>query len=408
MKGWIEMTHDKSIVIRAREIQSELVENRRQLHRNPELGMKLPNTVSFVQRKLGEIGIDSKVVGGGVVAIIGDPSKGKTVLLRADMDALPIKEETGLEFASENEAMHACGHDVHTSTLLGAAKLLKEMESDLKGSVKLMFQAGEEVLTGAKTMIQEGILEDPKVDAAMMIHVFSGIEAEHGKLLIPREGAASMAPDQFHIYIKGKGGHGAMPHTAVDPLNIAAQTHLALSELVSREIKPGEKALCVVGQMSGGLAANVIPDTATMSGVIRTMDPKTREFMKNRLVEIAKGTAAVFRGSAEVEYTIQCPSVINDKSMRDFGITTGKEIFGEEEVLMLDPYMDDGMLSGSEDFGFISEMIPSFMAILSMGSPSKGYPFSHHHPKTDFDEEQFYKGALYYAYFAKKWLEENN
>lgn len=402
------MLDNKGLLNRALALQSEIVGNRRELHRSPELGMKLPNTVSFVQQKLTEMGIDSIVVGGGVVANIGDPSKGKTILLRGDMDALPIKEETGLPFASVNDAMHACGHDVHTSTLLGAAKLLKEMEGELQGNVKLMFQAGEEVLAGAKTMIQDGILEDPKVDAAMMIHVFSGIEAEHGKLLIPREGAASMAPDQFHIYIKGKGGHGAMPHTAVDPLNIAAQTHLALSELVSREIKPGEKALCVVGQMSGGIAANVIPDTATMSGVIRTMDPRTREFMKNRLVEIAKGTAAVFRGSADVEYTIQCPSVINDKAMRDKGISFGKELFGEEGVLQLDPYMDDGMLSGSEDFGFISEKVPSFMAILSMGSPSKGYAFSHHHPKTDFDEDQFYKGSAYYAYFAKRWLEESN
>jgi hippurate hydrolase len=403
-----QMTLEKELLERASKLQNEIVDNRRELHRNPELGMKLPNTVDFVQKKLLEMGISSSVVGGGVVANIGNPKKGKTILLRGDMDALPIKEETGLAFASENEAMHACGHDVHTSTLLGAAKLLKGMEGELKGNVKLMFQAGEEVLTGAKTMIEEGVLEDPKVDSAMMIHVFSGIEAEHGKLLVPREGAASMAPDQFHIYIKGKGGHGAMPHTAVDPLNIAAQTHLALSELVSREIKPGEKALCVIGQMSGGLAANVIPDTATISGVIRTMDPKTREFMKNRLVEIAKGTAAVFRGSAEVEYTIQCPSVINDKAMRDQAISFGKELFGEAGVLQLDPYMDDGMLSGSEDFGFISERVPSFMAILSMGSPSNGYPFSHHHPKTDFDEDQFFKGAAYYAYFAKRWLEENN
>jgi len=386
------MALEKELLDRASKLQNEIVDNRRELHRNPELGMKLPNTVDFVQKKLLEMGISSSVVGGGVVANIGDPNKGKTILLRGDMDALPIKEETGLTFASENEAMHACGHDVHTSTLLGAAKLLKEIEGELKGNVKLMFQAGEEVLTGAKTMIEEGVLDDPKVDSAMMIHVFSGIEAEHGKLLIPREGAASMAPDQFHIYIKGKGGHGAMPHTTVDPLNIAAQTHLALSELVSREIKPGEKALCVIGQMSGGLAANVIPDTATISGVIRTMDPKTREFMKNRLVE----------------YTIQCPSVINDKAMRDQAISFGKELFGEDGVLQLDPYMDDGMLSGSEDFGFISEKVPSFMVILSMGSPSKGYPFSHHHPKTDFDEDQFFKGAAYYAYFAKRWLEENN
>jgi hippurate hydrolase len=401
------MEKNSNMLEAAKGLQQEIVDNRRNLHKNPELGMKLPYTVEFVQEKLKEVGVESQILGGGVVANIGDPSKGKTILLRGDMDALPIKEETGLEFASINSAMHACGHDVHTSTLLAAAKLLKAMEGELQGNVKLMFQAGEEVLTGAKTMIAEGILENPKVDAAMMIHVFSGIEAEHGKLLVPKEGASSMAPDEFHIYIQGKGGHGAMPQTTVDPLNIAAQTYIALSELISREIKPGEKALCVIGQMSGGLASNVIPDTAYIAGAIRTMSPVTREFMKNRLVEIAKGTASVFRGTSEVKFGIQCPSVLNDKNLRESGIKFGKELLGEEGVLPLDGYMDDGMLSGSEDFGFLSEIVPSFMAIMSMGSPSNGYQYSHHHPKTDFDEEQFYKGAAYYAYFAKRWLEEN-
>ncbi|MGM0396981.1 MAG: M20 metallopeptidase family protein [Bacillota bacterium] len=399
------MSDAKKILRMAEELQGKLVENRRHLHSNPELFMELPKTVQFVQEKLAELGIESQKIGGGVVANIGDPSKGRTILLRGDMDALPIVEETGLSFSAEGKAMHACGHDVHTSLLLGAAEILKSMENEINGNVKLMFQPGEEVLSGAKAMVGEGILENPKVDGAMMIHVFSGLDIEPGKVLIPKEGAASMAPDEFHINIQGKGGHGAMPHTAVDPLNIAAHTHIALQEMISREIRPGEKALCVIGHMSGGDAGNVVPDTAKIIGVIRTMDPETREFLKKRLVEISKGIASTFRGEAEVEYTIQCPSVINDPAMRQKGIDIASEIFGEEDVLPLDGYMDEGMLSGSEDFSFVSEKVPSFMSIMSMGNAADGYTYSHHHPKTDFDESMFYRGAAYYAFYAMKWLQ---
>jgi len=399
------MTDSMRIMEMAEKLQGKIVENRRHLHGNPELFMELPMTVKFVQEKLAELGIDSQNVGGGVVANIGNPEKGKTILLRADMDALPIEEETGLPFSAQGKAMHACGHDVHTSLLLGTAEILKSMEDEIPGNVKLMFQPGEEVLSGAKAMVQEGVLENPQVHGAMMIHVFSGLDIEPGKVLVPKEGAASMAPDEFHINIQGKGGHGAMPHTAVDPLNIAAHTHIALQEMISREIKPGEKALCVVGHMSGGDAGNVVPDKAKLIGVIRTMNPETREFLKDRLVQISKGVASTFRGEADVQYTIQCPSVINDPTMRQKGIEYAKELFGDENVLPLDGYMDDGMLSGSEDFSFVSERVPSFMSIMSMGSTEDGYTYSHHHPKTDFDEKMFYRGAAYYAYYAVRWLQ---
>ena len=400
------MGDSRRIMEMAEQLQEKLVENRRHLHSNPELFMELPMTVKFVQERLAELGIESQNVGGGVVANIGDPTKGKTILLRADMDALPIQEETGLPFSAQGKAMHACGHDVHTSLLLGAAEILKSMENEIPGNVKLMFQPGEEVLSGAKEMVEEGVLENPQVHGAMMIHVFSGLEIEAGKVLVPKEGAASMAPDEFHINIQGKGGHGAMPHTAVDPLNIAAHTHIALQEMISREIKPGEKALCVVGHMSGGDAGNVVPDKAKLIGVIRTMNPGTREFLKDRLVQISKGVASTFRGEAEVQYTIQCPSVINDPVMRQKGIDYAKELLGEGNVLPLDGYMDDGMLSGSEDFSFVSERVPSFMSIMSMGSTEDGYIYSHHHPKTDFDEKMFFRGAAYYAYYALRWLQD--
>ncbi|HZH93824.1 MAG TPA: amidohydrolase, partial [Tissierellaceae bacterium] len=185
------MTDSRKIAEMAEKLQDKLVQYRRQLHKNPELFMELPMTVKFVQEKLADLGIESQNVGGGVVANIGNPGRGKTILLRADMDALPIEEETGLPFAAQGKAMHACGHDVHTSLLLGAAEILKSMEDEIPGNVKLMFQPGEEVLSGAKAMVEEGVLENPQVHGAMMIHVFSGLDIEAGKVLVPKEGAAS-------------------------------------------------------------------------------------------------------------------------------------------------------------------------------------------------------------------------
>ena len=397
----------QDVLKRAEELQGEIIENRRYLHQTPELHTDLPKTREFVLKKLKEIGLDPMEIGNGIVVNIGDATKGKTILLRADMDALPITEEADLEFKSTNGNMHACGHDIHTSLLLGAAKILKENEESINGNVKLMFQPGEETLSGAKQMIKAGILENPRVDAALMIHVFTGFKVKPGQILIPVAGPSSMASDEFHIHIKGRGGHGAMPQDAIDPLNIMAHTHIALQELVSREIKPSEKALCVVGTMSGGSASNVVPDTATLSGCIRTMNSDTRKFMKQRLVEISEGVAKTFRGRADVEYRLECSSVINDPIMRETGMNYAIDLFGEDNVKPLSNIMEDGVLNGSEDFAFVSEKVPSSMLIMSMGNCDEGYEYAHHNPNTIFDEKMFYRGTVYYAYFALKWLSEN-
>lgn len=400
--------NSKDVLDRAFKLQDEIVRNRRYLHQIPEVHTDLPKTRKFVIDKLKEMDLEPYELGDGIVVNIGNKDIGKTILLRADMDALPIEEELDLGFKSKNKAMHACGHDIHTSSLLAAAKMLKEKEASIPGNIKLMFQPGEETLTGAKQMIEAGVLKNPKVDAAMMIHVFTGLEVKPGTILIPKAGPASMAPDEFYINIQGKGGHGAMPQESVDPLNIAAHTHIALQELISREIKPSEKALCVVGKMSGGEASNVVPDKAQLIGCIRTMNEDTREFMKKRLIEISEYTAKTFRGEATVEYTLECPSVINDEKMRRLGIEYAKDLLGEENVESLGIVMDDDMLNGSEDFAFLSERIPSFMCMLSMGDSREGYKYFHHHPKTEFDESMFYRGTAYYVYYALKWLEENN
>ncbi|SHJ89590.1 Peptidase dimerisation domain-containing protein [Dethiosulfatibacter aminovorans DSM 17477] len=391
----------------AMRLQDFIVENRRELHKIPEIGLDLFKTREYLMTKLRELELEPVELGDGIVVNIGDPKKGKTILLRGDMDALPIEEEADIDFKATNGNMHACGHDIHASMLLAAAQILKQVEESLEGNVKLMFQPGEETLSGAKRMIEVGILENPKVDAAMMIHSFTGFEQEPGRILVPKSGAATLAPDEFHINIKGRGGHGAMPEKSVDPLNIACHTHIALQELVSREIKPSEKALCVVGHLSGGKASNVVADTAKLIGCIRTTNEDTRQFMKRRLEEICEGTAKTFRGSASVEYTLECPSAINDEKMRDFGIDYAETLIGKENVGKLGSIMDDDMLNGSEDFAYISREVPSFIGILTAGNAEEGFKYPHHNPKTIFDESKLYVGAAYYSYFAFKWLQDN-
>ena len=386
---------NKEILSYAKELQDEIVQIRRGLHKIPEVHTELPMTKKFIKNELEKIGCEVIEIGGGLVTNIGDSKKGKTILLRGDIDALPIKEEVDLDFKSTNDNMHACGHDIHGSSLIGAAKILKKYEKDLNGNVKLMFQPAEETLVGAENMIKDGLLENPKVDAAIGIHVFSGFPIEPGILMIPVEGPASMSPDEFHINIKGEGGHGAMPHQCIDPLNIAAHTHIALQELVAREVNPAKKGICVVGQMNGGTASNVVADTAKLIGCLRTTDPDIRKLMKQRLIEISEGTARTFRGSAEVEYTLECPSMINNGKLRSFGINLGEELFGSKNVMDLETIMEDGILNGSEDFAYVTEKIPSSYFIFTMGDSREGYKYPHHNPKVKFDESAFYKVSAF-------------
>ncbi|MCK5737063.1 MAG: amidohydrolase, partial [Spirochaetaceae bacterium] len=303
----------KELLGEAKSLNKSLLEWRRFLHKNAEVHTILPITTAYVMDRLKEMGYNPvEICKSGVLAVISGKKPGKTILLRGDMDALPITEETNLEFKSETGNMHACGHDFHTSMLLGAARLLKKHEDEIEGTVKLMFQPAEETLTGAKLMIEAGILENPEVDAAMMIHVFSGMPFPEGSVIFAGSGIISATSDWFKINIKGRGGHGAMPHTAIDPLNAAAHIHIALGEINSREIDPNETGVVTVGQMHGGTTGNIIPDTAFLSGTIRTYNDETREFIKKRVVEISEGIGRTFRCDVEVELSKPCPAVVND------------------------------------------------------------------------------------------------
>jgi len=392
----------------SKEIEAEIIQYRRFLHENPELHLDLPITTAYVKERLTEMGYEPVDCGkSGIVVVVGK-GEGKVFMIRGDMDALPVKEEADLTFKSNNENMHACGHDLHTAMLLGAAKVLKKLESDIPGKIKLMFQPGEETLSGAKEMIENGLLENPKVDAALMIHAMTGFPVPEGKLVYSEQGAVTAASDTFEIVVQGKGGHGAMPDTTIDPINVAVHIHQMLQSINSREISPSDTAVLTIGSLKAGDAANVIPDKAILLGTIRTFSEKTREFIKDRLVNISINTALGLRAKAEVNFLRGCPSVVGDEDLSQKIKEYLKEIFKEEDVLPFNAFLPDGRLSGSEDFAYVSLKVPSIFLILTAGNSENGYPYPQHHPKAVFDEDVLWKGTATYAYTAIRWLEDNN
>ena len=397
-----------SILNESQKIQSELTNIRKQLHMNPELDMALAQTIAFVRKTLTEMGIESKMVGtAGITALIGN-GKGPTVLLRADMDALPVKEEAEIDFPSTNGAMHACGHDIHTTMLLGAAKLLKAKETEINGYVKLMFQPGEETLRGAVDMVNNGILENPKVDAAMMIHVMTGMPLPTGKVLLPDAGPVSASADIFEIKILGKGGHGAMPEQTIDPLNIAAHLHLALQAIPSREVGASDPVALTIGCMSGGTAHNVIPDYAVIKGSIRTFNDQTREFIAGRLHEITNSVVSTFRGKAEINFIKGCPSVVNDEKLYAVMQKTVTNTLGSDAILSLSDLLPGGKMMGSEDFSFVTKEVPSIMISIVTGDAREGYNYPMHHPKAKFDVQKIHEGSAIYAQFALDYLHQDH
>lgn len=395
----------KTIPEQAEGLRRELVAHRRELHRHPELGAETPRTSAYIQEKLEELGIPAQALAGhGLTAVIGGVRPGRCILLRADMDALPLVERSGEEFASlEPGRMHACGHDLHTAMLLGAARLLKEREGDIPGRVKLMFQPAEENLLGARAMVEAGALEDPHVDAAAMFHVLVGSHAPAGTILVPEGGVFASASDWFEVHIRGKGGHGAMPEQSVDPLNAMSHIHLALQAILSREVAPGDPAVLTVGAMGGGETSNVIPETAWMKGTIRAWSDETREFVIRRAGEIARSTAEAFRATAEFTVTVGCPPVRVDGEVSD--IIRDKLSAALGDCVLSAERMRGGKMTGSEDFAYVAERVPSTLMQISAGSAEEGFVHAIHHPEVRFSEDILPRGAAAYALAALGWLE---
>lgn len=388
-----------SYVQRARDMQDEIIANRRHLHENPELGFDLPNTVAYVKEQLAEMGIEAEDIGDhGVTATFGNPD-GKTILLRADMDALPIKEESGLDFAAEGSNSHACGHDIHTSILLGAAKLLKEDEDQLKGQVKLIFQPAEELLVGGGVMVDAGILENPKVDAAMGLHVWP--HAEESGLAV-REGVFMASANNFKIKVSGVGSHGAMPYTGVDPVYIGSQIVTGVPEIIARELPFDESAVITMGKFIGDGAVNVVPGEVLIEGTVRTFSNESREYIKERLPELVQDIAQSYRGSAELEFLSDCPVLINDEEM-----TAQTRNYLEEAVDSEFPVFEAAQQHGSEDFAYYANEVPSTFFLLQVPHPDAEELYPVHHPKVMFDEDMIPVGVGAMAHSAKRWLEDN-
>ncbi len=386
----------------ARQIEDEIIQWRRYLHQNAELGCNLPKTVEFVVNKLKEMGYSTEITpNNGVTAILDGANGGKTILLRADMDALPMAEESGLPFASKNKGIaHCCGHDNHTAMLLGAAKLLMQNRECVKGKIKFVFQPDEETAMGAKTMVGNGILKNPDVDAAMAFHNMVGKFLKTGQIAYSR-GPAMASADIFEITVEGKATHGASPEFGVDPINIMAHIHIALNTILSREKSQKEPAVLTIGKFNAGNVPNAIPETASMSGTLRTFDIKVRDKIKTRINEIAEGIAKTFGGRARVEYKMGTPAVINDITVGDEMVSYIKEIIGEENVIDFPSPM------GSEDFSEFLLKVPGVFLWLGMGSVDEGYKYGMHNPKVVFNESGFVYGSALFAHCAVKWLNNN-
>lgn len=393
---------EQHILEEAKALSPWIVRQRRWLHANPGTGFDIAPTREYVRNTLQEMGYEPKDCGKcGLSATVGHG--GKCFLLRADMDGLPIREESGEAFASGNGNMHACGHDMHTAMLLGAARILKKHEQKLAGTVKLMFQPAEEIFCGSQDMMENGILEG--VDAAMMIHVSAGVPIPVGTVMVAPPGVSAPAADYFTIRVHGKGCHGSAPQEGIDPLTTAAHILIALQQIQSREIGIGDRAVMTIGTFHGGTASNAIADNAVMGGTLRTFDEALRKTIKKRIVEISKCTATAFRAGAEVTFDSGCPTLVNDADLCHLAESCLPSALGPEKALSV-AKLSGGKPSagGSEDFAYISHEIPTVMLALAAGEPKNGHSYPLHHPEVTFDEDALPYGTAALVSVAQSYL----
>lgn len=399
---------------RAEELAPVIREDRRYLHRIAEIGTDLPNTCAYICRRLEEMGIAWQPCGGplpekmtedymkagfprmeratGVTAVIG--SGGPCILLRADMDALPIKEENDLEFRSESGYSHMCGHDSHAAMLLGAARILKEMEPELAGTVKLVFQPGEETGAGARLMVENGALENPKPDAAFGLHVQSVDPVGKTGYSV---GVNSSSLDTFIVKIKGKGGHSSQPQLCTDPLMIMNQLYQAVNLLATREADPAAAVALTCGVAKGGSAVNIIPDEAELHIGLRTQDVEAAAHLTKRIPEVIDHYVKAWNGSYELT-VFHTPCTWTDETFCKEAVPYIAEIVGEEKVTEIPP------MTGTEDFGYITEKVPGMFVFIGAGAPGNA-PL--HSPRMVLDETVLPTGAAIHANVAASWLREH-
>ncbi len=367
-------------------LQEETIAHRRYFHRNAETGLHMPLAQGYVLRQMEECGIPARKCSGGVLAEIGAGER--CVLLRADMDALPMQEESGLSFASCTGAAHTCGHDLHAAMLLTAAKLLQRNQSALSGRVRLLFQPAEEILTGAKAMIADGALDAPMPEAAFAVHV--GPSGKVGECWYNADSVMMLSCDAFRITVHGKGGHSGYPHTTEDPIGAAVRIYQELLHLKSYAADPVYRTVLNIGSFHAGSAYNIIPETAVLEGSLRTENESERQKLLRRIGDIVRNTDECH---AEIEWTAQNPSLRCDPALTRNAVSM-------LEHLPFTAFHEGIRSSGSDDFAEITSRIPSVYLFLSAGSP-EGEQYPSHHPKVQFDEAVLPLGAAALAYLVE-------
>lgn len=374
-----------------------VVDMRREFHMHPELSMHEERTAKRIMEELTKMGIPcSSIAGTGVVGIIKGGQQGKTIALRADIDALEVDEKSDVPYKSQNAGvMHACGHDSHAAMLLGAAGILNDMKDEIKGTVKLMFQPGEEVAQGAKKMIEEGVLDG--VDEVFGMHVMGNFPS--GKIAVG-SGARMASADIFKITVKGKGGHGSMPNMGIDALLTASAIVMNLQSIASREVSPMDTVVVSVGKLVSGTRFNVIADEAVMEGTTRCFSYEVREKLPEMMKRIVKSTAETYRAEAELEYNFLTAPTINNE------VSTERARKSIEKIMSKDAVMEMAKMAGSEDFSEYLEKVPGTFVIVGTANEAKNTCFSNHHPQFDIDEDMLEYGAALHAQYALDFLSE--
>jgi amidohydrolase len=379
-----------------KDLEDYIINHRRHFHRNPELSWQEENTSDYILKELEKLGIKAKkIVKTGVLGIINPEKDGKVLAIRADIDALPINEETELDFKSKNDGvMHACGHDTHAAILLGAAKKLNEMKDEI-GKVVLLFQPAEEFIkdSGAKHVVEERILEDEGVDRIIALHVWSTLES--GTVSI-QEGPIKASADTFKLDIIGEGGHASEPDLTIDPIAIGSIIVQNLQNVVSRENSPTNPMVLSVTSFNSGNSENVIPDTAELLGTTRTFDNDLREQFPEIMKRVIKGVCEANRASYKFQYNFGTPATINEKESAEFGQEVMKEIVGEDNITYLEPRM------GGEDFAKYLLNIPG--ALMLLGAKVEGNIHPHHSSKFVIDEKVLKTGSEYFISYTKEYF----
>lgn len=383
-------------------LQDYIVGIRRGLHEIPETGFDLPETRAFICAELDKLGLTYKKNEGdsGIIGEIKGGAPGKTILLRADIDALPVKEDTGLPFASKHDGkMHACGHDSHAAMLIGALKVLNEHRDELRGNVRFVFQTAEEISKGSQIAIKEGVMDG--VDAVFGLHIGSilGPSLPSGTLsVVP--GCCMASFDRFAITVRGSGCHGSTPEKGVDPISIACNIVLSLQEITAREIAGTKPAVLTVGMINGGFAYNIIPSEVKIEGTIRAVEEPVRRQLAKRIEEISKGIAAAFRGSVDFLMDWGAPPVVNDPAMAALAAEAAAKVLGAEHVVTT----QDAPNMGGEDFAYYLAEKPGAFMFLSSADPAKHSDTPHHNPKFMIDEDVLWKGSAVFVSIAEDCL----